>query len=159
MSRLFAMALPVLWILTGNATAGEIIGPARVVDGDTLEIGGQRVRLFGIDAPESKQPCRLSGEPWDCGQAAKTALADMIGRHSVRCDPRDVDRYKRIVAVCFAASMNLNNEMVRQGWAIAYRTYSKDFIPAEAEAQRARSGIWRGSFAKPWDWRRSNRGG
>ena len=81
-----------------------IVGVASVVDGDTIEIHGQRIRLFGIDAPESSQLCvRPTGDRWYCGQRASFALADRIGRATVSCQPRDFDRYGRVVAVCFKA--------------------------------------------------------
>ena len=98
---LFALLLALAAI--GPALAQEdLIGVASVIDGDTIEIHGQRIRLFGIDAPESRQLCvRPTGERWRCGQQASFALADQIGRATVSCQPRDRDRYGRIVAVCF----------------------------------------------------------
>ena len=102
-SLLFALCL-----LVPSAAAAEprqIVGVASVIDGDTIEIHGQRIRLFGIDAPESSQLCaRPTGERWRCGQQASFALADRIGRATVSCQPHDLDRYGRIVAVCFQES-------------------------------------------------------
>ena len=88
---------------------------------------------------------------------ATWALAYLLSEHWVTCQRRDIDRYKRIVAVCFVGPLDVNAEMVRQGWALVYRQYSKDYVSAEAEAQRERAGIWRGKFQKPWDWRRRGR--
>ena len=117
----------------------RIVGVASVIDGDTIEIHGQRIRLYGIDAPESSQICRRrSGEAWRCGQRASFALADRIGRATIHCRPRDQDRYGRIVAVCFKGGENLNSWMVLNGWAVAYRRYSVDYVADEQAAQTAR---------------------
>ena len=103
----------------------------------SVEIHGQRIRLFGIDAPESSQLCmRASGERWRCGQQASFALADRIGRASVSCQPRDLDRYGRVVAVCFKGIEDLNRWMVANGWAVAFKRYSLDYVADEAAAGR-----------------------
>ena len=153
------LALSVLAFgLLSLAAAAEdrIEGTASVIDGDTIEIHGQRVRLFGIDAPESRQNCYQSdGTPWRCGQEASFALADRIERSTVRCDSRDVDRYRRVVAVCFIGSEDLNRWMVANGWAVAYRRYTRDYVSDEERAREAELGIWSGRFTMPWDWRAS----
>jgi endonuclease YncB( thermonuclease family) len=128
-----------------------------VIDGDTLEIHGQRIRLHGIDAPEGAQPCYRNGESWPCARRAAFALADRIGNRAVSCEPRDRDRYGRIVAVCLAGGENLNAWMVRQGWALAYRRYSEDYVADEGAARRERAGMWSGTFTPPWEWRRGER--
>jgi endonuclease YncB( thermonuclease family) len=105
--------------------AEPLVGTASIVDGDTIEIHGQRIRFHGIDAPESRQECtRSDSTTWRCGQQAALALSDRIGRSIVRCDPRDRDRYGRIVAICFKGAEDLNRWMVASGWAVAYRKYS-----------------------------------
>lgn len=156
MRAVFAWAA-VLALAPIAAQAAEIAGTATVIDGDTIEIHGTRIRLHGIDAPESRQSCRRADRAWRCGQQAALAVSDFIGRRTVRCDPRDRDRYGRVVAVCYVAGVDLNAWMVRQGWALAYRRYSRDYVPAEAEAAHDRAGIWAGSFISPWEWRRSRR--
>ena len=139
-------------------SAQTITGIASVTDGDSLEIRGTRIRLHGIDAPEGRQRCtRPSGETWRCGQQAALALSDRIGRRSVSCMARDIDRYGRTIAVCSQDGVDLNAWMVREGWAVAYRRYSKDYVPDEADARRAGRNIWSGTFDMPWDWRRSAR--
>ncbi|MEJ2378010.1 MAG: thermonuclease family protein [Pseudolabrys sp.] len=134
-----------------------IIGIASVIDGDTIEVHGQRIRLFGIDAPEGRQLCvRPTGERWRCGQQASFALADQIGRATIRCEQRDVDHYGRVVAVCFKGVEDLSRWMVANGWAVAYRRYSLDYVADEDIARRNRINIWSGEFDMPWDWRRQN---
>src|SRR5262249_37998204 len=93
-----------------------VVGVASVIDGDTIEIHGQRVRLYGIDAPEAGQTCNLEGRPWRCGQASANALAERIGRRTVTCDPRDRDRYGRLVAGCSVAGASIRAGSVRGGW-------------------------------------------
>ncbi len=139
--------------------ADRLTGTVTVIDGDTIEIHGQRVRLFGIDAPESAQTCEAGGKAYRCGQQAALALADEIGRRTVSCNPRDVDRYGRIVAVCAAGDEDLNAWMVRHGWALAYRQYSTAYVPDEEGARAAGAGIWRGTFTPPWDWRHGQASG
>jgi len=143
--------------LAGNA-AETLVGVANVIDGDTIEIQGKRVRLHGIDAPESGQECsRPSGGYWRCGQQAALALADKVGRGTVRCEKRDRDRYGRLVAVCFRAAEDLNRWLVANGWAVAYRRYSMDYVADEKSARQSSLNIWAGEFDMPWEWRASRR--
>lgn len=144
-------------LLWHPAQAAEIAGVATVIDGDTLEVRGERIRLHGIDAPESAQSCEAGGKAWRCGQQASLALADRIGRLPVRCETFQRDRYKRIIAICRQGETNLNRWMVRNGWALAYRRYSTDYVAAENEARQTELGIWQGRFVPPWDWRRGKR--
>lgn len=150
-----ALLLFLIALLGLPALAAEpLMGTASVIDGDTIEIHGQRIRLHGIDAPESRQECsRPDGTSWRCGQQAALALSDRIGRSTVRCDPRDHDRYGRIIAICFKDNKDLNRWMVAHGWAVAYRKYSLDYVADEERAQRDKLGVWSGSFEMPWDWR------
>ena len=99
---------------------GAVSGPARVVDGDTLDVGGVRVRLHGIDAPESAQRCRAGGQYWSCGREATRALAGRFRGNPVACDERDRDSYGRIVPVCRIAGSDRNAWMVTEGWPFAY---------------------------------------
>lgn len=152
-------AFVVLLALTLPAAAAEpIMGRASVVDGDTLDVRGTRIRLHGIDAPESAQLCQdRAGKDYRCGQAAALALADRIGEATVSCEPRDVDRYGRTVAVCRRGGEDLNGWLVGQGHAVAYRRYSLDYVGQEATAKAARLGIWAGTFDEPSAWRKSKR--
>lgn len=153
---LFALLLVIA--SAASLEAAELVGRASVIDADTIEIHNERIRLHGIDAPESSQTCRrTSGEVWRCGQAAALALADRIGSKPVRCDARERDRYGRVIGVCHDAGGNLNSWLVQEGWAVAYRQYSDDYTKAEGQAREAEAGIWSGDFVQPWDWRRGKR--
>lgn len=137
------------------ALATDLSGSAHVVDGDTIEIGGTKFRLHGIDAPEMRQECRREdGSPYRCGEASTHALRVLIGSEPVRCEGNTDDCYNRLIATCYSGTVNLNAEMVRQGWALAYRHYSKAYLSAEKEAQEAKRGVWAGKFEPPWEWRR-----
>ena len=145
--------------LAPETPGGVVSGHAWVVDGDTLEVGWTRVRirLHGIDAPESEQQCWAAGQPWDCGREATLALERRIGPDPVACEERDRDRYGRVVAVCRLDGRDVNAWMVAQGWALAYRRYSMDYVDEEGEARAAKRGVWRGELVAPWDWRRGVR--
>lgn len=131
-----------------------ITGQASVIDGDTLEIRSERIRLFGIDAPESAQTCRKDGERWPCGRRAAFALSDKIGARNVSCTEKDRDRWKRIVAVCRIGSDDLSSWLVAEGWALAYRKYSFEYDDEEKTAKAQDKGIWSSEFVPPWDWRK-----
>ena len=151
----------VILVSIGSSQADEpIVGRASVTDGDTVVIRDTRIRLHGIDAPESAQLCKdAAGRDYRCGQVAALALSDRIGASPISCEPRDTDRYGRTVAVCRKETEDLNGWMVRQGYAIAYRRYSTEYVQAEAEAKAAKLGIWAGTFLEPSEWRKAKRTG
>ncbi|WP_417807367.1 thermonuclease family protein [Thioclava sp.] len=131
------------------AVASTVSGVPRVVDGDTLVVENTRVRLFGIDAPESKQTCqRASGGAWSCGVAATQSLRE-LAKQGVRCSGDEEDRYGRLIAVCHAGGRDVNAAMVARGAAFAYRKYSMAYVRQEAEAKSARRGVWQGSAERP----------
>ena len=155
---LFTLLL-VLAVSTG-ALAGlsdTIAGQASVIDGDTIIIHDVRIRFHGIDAPESSQFCTANEKRLRCGQLAAMALDKRIGNQVVTCEQRDRDRYGRVVAVCSAGGDNLNAWMVSEGWAMAYRQYSLDYVNEENAASASKRGIWKTEFQPPWDWRRERR--
>ena len=152
------LAALVTAVLPYPAIASEpsspIIGRASVIDGDTIEIRGQRIRLFGIDAPESRQTCTdAKGAAYRCGQKAAQALDYRISDGVVTCEPKDRDRYGRMVAVCRAYGEDLSAWMTGLGWALAFRRYSTQYVPAEELAERRKVGMWSGQFVPPWEWR------
>jgi endonuclease YncB( thermonuclease family) len=136
-----------------------ITGQASVIDGDPIEIHGTRIRLFGIDAPESSQTCTTGeGKEYRCGQHAALALAAKIKAQTVECQPKTNDRHGRDVAKCLVGGEDLSAWMVAQGWALAYRYFSTDYVREEERASRLKLGMWQGKFEAPWDWRRNHRG-
>ena len=134
-----------------------ITGKAKVIDGDTIHIGNNKIRLHGIDAPEQKQTCTIEGNEWNCGLDAMIFLSNLINKKSVSCKINDIDRYKRFVAICFIDNININQLMIISGWAIAYRYYSKDFIKDEEIAKKNKLGIWRGDFEETYIYRKNNK--
>jgi endonuclease YncB( thermonuclease family) len=140
------------------ATGDTITGTASVVDADTLDIHSQRIRLVGVDAPESKQKCLdASGVLVRCGANAANALSDWINRNPVTCVSEGHDRYDRTLGKCSVRGTSVQDWLVRNGHAVAYRAYSKEFVPAEEAAQAARAGIWASEFVMPWEWRKGVR--
>jgi endonuclease YncB( thermonuclease family) len=145
-------------LIPPTAEAQDTSGIASVIDGDTIEIHGTRIRLAGIDAPESRQECRRpDGTAWRCGQQAAFALSDHLGSAVVTCMPSSKDRYGRTVATCFLGSKDINRWMVAHGWAVAYRQYSLAYIQDEEIARAAGAGMWSSRFVMPWEWRASHR--
>ncbi len=134
-------------LLIGIINAGEII---EVVDGDSLFIGKREIRLSGIDAPEYNQKCYDSQDnTYPCGKQAAQALRKMIKNGNIKCRTIVKDKYKREVSVCSSSNVNLNKQMVEDGWAVAYTRYTKDYISAEQQAKKQKRGIWQGRFLKP----------
>lgn len=154
--------IPVIFITTLFSTPAaaedDIRGIASVIDGDTLEIHGQRIRLYGIDAPESSQTCDLNGTKWRCGQASALALSDQIAKQTISCKPTSTDRYGRKVAKCFLGQTNINAWLVENGWALDWPRYSKGaYTPHQRAAETSKQGIWKSSFTLPWEWRKRRR--
>lgn len=140
-----------------NATAQPLVGVPSVIDGDTIEIHGTRIRLNGIDAPESAQMCLDgSGKKYRCGQRASLALADFLDAHRpTSCIEVGRDQFRRMVAVCTAGGVDIAEWLVRRGYALDWPKYSDGYYArAQAEARAAKSGMWIGSFEQPWDWRK-----
>jgi hypothetical protein len=119
-----------------------------------MPIHNQRIRLHGVDAPESGQTCKRSnGEVWRCGQQAALALSNKIGTQTVSCQPTDIDQYQRTVAICSLGGEDLNAWLVSQGWASAYRQFSQIYVSQENVAKTAKRGIWTGEVIQPAQFR------
>jgi endonuclease YncB( thermonuclease family) len=129
-------------------------GVARIVDGDTLIMNGIRIRLEGIDAPETDQICLdANGAKWTCGIEARDRLNERVAGRKISCVDKGIDRYRRTLAVCSLANEDLNRWLVRDGLALAYVQYSHAYSDAENEAKVALRGLWSGAFIAPWSWR------
>ena len=140
--------------LAAPAPGIAIEGPARVVDGDTIDIAGQRIRLEGIDAPEQSQTCSTaSGETWACGRAATRALFDLVGSEAIACESTGTDKYGRMLGLCFLDGDDINRFMVESGHAWAFVKYSSKYVTEEATARAAHIGIWQGAAMPAWDFR------
>ena len=145
-----------LFLLSGVASA-DISGTASITDGDTITISGMKVRLNGIDTPERNQTCRKASVKWSCGAKATETLKKWLYNKKVRCLGDTKDRYDRLIADCFVDGYNVNARLVYEGLALAYRKYSKKYVPEENKARAAKRGLWAGEFIAPWDWRKGKR--
>jgi endonuclease YncB( thermonuclease family) len=150
--------LAIAFFVCSLAEAAEFSGVPRVVDGDTLTLGAVRVRLEGIDAPETDQIClNASATRWTCGIDARDRLASHVAGRSIFCGSGGTDRYGRALGTCSLGGENLNEWMVLQGLALAYVQYSSKYVRAEEQARTNQRGLWSGAFIAPWDWRHRNR--
>lgn len=131
-------------------TAEKLQGAATIVDGDSLILGGKKLRLEGIDAPEYRQICRLRNVDYSCGHKSRQHLNQLIAKHTVECKGWQRDRYARLLVRCTVANIELNREMVSSGWALSYG----DFLSEEAAARAAKRGVWQGQFERPSQWRK-----
>lgn len=139
-----------------QARAAEISGPARALSGDTLVIEQQRVRLFGIDAPETRQRCWASGVRYNCADQARATLAHLLRDKDIKCRLVRYDAGGQFLGTCTAGALEINRELVRLGWALADRPFTMAYVDEEADAQRRKAGLWMGEFETPWEWRTKN---
>jgi len=128
----------------------------KIIDGDTIHLNNEKIRFTGIDTPELKQTCKKNSEIIYCGIEARQLLIDKIGKDKVICVREGKDRYKRTLAECFVNDLSLSRYLVREGYAFAYRKYSKKFINDEDFAKKNNMGMWSMNFEYPWDWRKKN---
>ena len=128
----------------------------KIIDGDTIHLNNEKIRFTGIDTPELKQTCSKNNEIIYCGIQARQLLINKIGKNKVKCIREGKDQYKRTLAECFVNDLSLSKFLVREGYAFAYRKYSKKFIEDENFAKNNNMGIWSMKFEYPWDWRKKN---
>ena len=138
-------------LLIGQNVLSNIV---HVIDGDTIKIENEKIRFSGIDAPELNQYCFKNGKKILCGVLAKKALLKKIGNKVPKCVIEGKDRYKRILAECFVNEKSLSKFLVRNGYAFAYRKYSKKFIQDEEFARKNKLGLWSMKFDYPWKFRK-----
>ena len=165
---MFIRIIITLLVLLSNSIAEEISGIPKVVDGDTIHIDNYKFRLEGIDAPEMRQQCKKESfkisffigftfyKDYSCGRVSKEKLITKIDTTEIKCISSSKDRYKRYIATCYKGKTNLNQWMVRNGFAIAYRRYSKTYVSDEEFAKENKLGLWKGKFMEPEKWRKLN---
>ena len=143
----------IFFLLTYNDVKSYEI---KIIDGDTIHLNGEKIRFTGIDTPELKQTCTKNNEVILCGIEARKLLIKKIGKNKVQCTKVGKDQYKRTLAECFVKDLSLSSFLVREGYAFAYRKYSKKFVNDEDYARKNNLGMWSMRFEYPWDWRKKN---
>ena len=167
MAKIF-LILIISFFLAKTLNSAEINGVPKIIDGDTIHINSKKIRLEAIDAPEIKQNCKKPflkisaiigfelNNNYLCGVMAKKKLINKIDSSKIKCISSSKDRYKRFLATCYKDKINLNKWMVRNGYAVAYKKYSKDYVKDEEYAKENKLGVWKGSFTMPEKWRKLN---
>tara|TARA_B100000029_G_scaffold156950_1_gene152201 strand:+ start:114 stop:629 length:516 start_codon:yes stop_codon:yes gene_type:complete len=163
---LILFSLLILLILPTYSIGAEktILGKTKVIDGDTIKINKKKIRLFGIDAPERKQICKKKyanflifnfQKNYKCGEVSTLALMKKLKDKEVKCVlEKNKDKYKRNIGTCYINNLDINKWLVKNGYAIAYKRYSKKYVLDEQYAKKNKLGIWRGAFIEPEKWRR-----
>lgn len=157
---IFVILIVGIWYLGVSAGVVKVNANERikVVDGDSLEIGSRRIRLFGIDSPEYVQNCYdKQHKKYSCGIKAKKYMEKLIAQGNIECHEISKDRYKRSLSECYSGKQNLNEAMVLAGWAVAYRDEDGIYERAEAVAKKDKRGVWQGKFMRPELFRFKNR--
>ncbi|MEM9279832.1 MAG: thermonuclease family protein [Pseudomonadota bacterium] len=134
-------------------SADEVSGTARVIDGDSLMVGEREIRLYGIDAPEYRQMCNASSQAYPCGREAAGYLRELVRHADVACRGNELDKYERLIAVCKIAGIDINREMVLNGWAVSFGDYESE----QADARNQSAGLWQSEFDLPSQWRRDEK--
>jgi endonuclease YncB( thermonuclease family) len=126
----------------------------KVIDGDTININGEKIRFFGIDAPEIDQECKKNGKIIKCGLIAKEVLEKKISNNKLKCNKKGEDIYKRTIAECFIGNISISKFLVLNGYAFAYKKYSKQYVYHEKRAKILKKGLWSMKFEYPWKYRK-----
>lgn len=153
-----AVAILLALLPLATANAADITGVAKIHDGDQIQIGSQKIRLSGVDAPSVDQLClNTKGERWTCGVAAREELTHYTDKKSWTCHVERTDRRGRAVARCQVDGEDIQKWLVKSGWALSYTRFSHDYDADEKAAREAKAGMWQGAFIAPWDWRIRNK--
>lgn len=146
------------WALDGHKkpAIAEYSGQPSHGDGDSFELQGFDIRLYGIDAPELDQTCMRNGKEYACGVEARNFLHRFVRNSTVQCEGREIDHYDRVIAECSVNGKDLAAEIVRAGWAVSYLSYGSPYLGEEAEAENKKRGIWAGDFQEPKEFRDQN---
>lgn len=133
-------------------------GRAHVHDGDTFTVAGVRIRLFGIDAPEMDQSCKMpDGSDWACGRWSRDEVRRILAGRDLRCVKQDYDKYGRMVARCYLGAQDFASLLAGQGVVFSYRQYSRDYVAVEQAAAAAGRGLWQAKTVAPAEFRRQKR--
>ena len=160
------LILASIFFIFNASFANQILGSAKVVDGDTIKINGKIIRLFGIDAPEKKQICKKNWlsinfftftKNYYCGKVATKKLKKFISNKKAKCIGSQKDKYNRLIAICYVRNKDINMWLVRNGLAVSYKKYSSKYLHQEKMAQKEKIGLWQGEFDMPWEWRKKNK--
>lgn len=146
------MAVGSAWLAKQN----EVIlqGQYKIIDGDSLIVKGQEIRLLGIDAPEYRQTCTFqNGKAYKCGKQSRLHLLKLAKSGKLKCTGWEEDKYQRLLAICEAGGVEINSHMVKDGWAVSYGGYARE----EAQARKLALGVWQGGFDSPKAWRENAR--
>jgi endonuclease YncB( thermonuclease family) len=146
------LAALLIWAVLLGRRPEVVAGPVRVVDGDTVELDGRRLRLAGMDAPEMDQTCERDGRSYKCGEVAREALRALIGDEKVECRISGRDRFGRGLAACESSGQDLGRVLVARGLAVSFGRYGVE----ERDAERRGAGLWAGRFERPSEWRRTH---
>ena len=164
--NLILFSLLIFFLLTIVSFSSEkiILGNAQIIDGDTIKINKKKIRLFGIDAPEKEQICKKIyirfvifnfQKDYKCGEKSTSALIKKVKDRKVKCILGDgKDKYKRNIGTCYVETQDINRWLVKNGYALAYKRYSKKYLIDEQYARKNKLGLWRGTFIEPEKWRR-----
>ena len=153
----------VIFLFHQNSFALVLEGVPRVIDGDSLEINSNKIRLFGIDAPEKKQTCKKPyliisfinfQRDYKCGLMVTNKLNKFINNKTVKCISENKDQYNRNLSICYLKKIDINSWLVKNGYAVAYNKYSKKYALEEQYAKENKLGLWKGTFIRPEKWRR-----
>ena len=144
------LSLIIFFFLSQNLFANTV----KVIDGDTIKIANEKIRFGGIDAPELKQICFKNEEKISCGILVKNVLKKKIGKEIPKCINEGKDIYKRTIAECYINGESLSKFLVANGYAFAYRKYSRKFIKDERFAKKNKLGLWSMKFMFPWEFRK-----
>jgi endonuclease YncB( thermonuclease family) len=142
-----------LVMLASAVQAQDVTGTARAIDGDSLRVGTTEVRLFGIDAPEYRQTCRVGWSNLNCGADAAVALRSLVDDRQLICSVRDRDVYRRTVATCRLEGIDVAETLLRQGHAIVLEGAPSSYVSLGAESKSAKIGIWASEFEIPATYR------
>ena len=162
--NIFHSLLIIFYLIITSVHAEIISGVPIIIDADTIKISNKKIRLFGIDAPESKQLCKKKNlhiiffsfyKEYPCGQKVILELKKYLKKKTIKCNIQGKDHYKRYIAICYKNNEDINSWLVKNGLAVSYRKYSTKYLNEEVYAKKNKLGIWQGKFEMPWEWRKN----